>query len=356
MPTKNCPDGYSKFNGHCYMLRGGYDTWDRYTFDLAASQCRSHDSRTHLASVHNIYESAFLTTLIADTGLLEQIDVFWIGLKETNEGFLWVDQTPVDYTNWAALEPAASPDFSEVGQKAEQFRLTLLRTIVHFHSFQGCSQMHGIRSTDQTGMWSNVNCESWYPYICKAPAIYDSQDPVLPKCDADGFTTFDAYYGSCYHHERTKKKWADADAFCKDKGANLVSIHDIAEQAYVINYFEEEDNWIGLSNIGVSSRRKDVCLSYMYVLQITHLNIFFLQHHNSYAWSDGWPYTYANWNSTQPPTEATSDLCVRFNRAEGKWFTESCESEFNFACKYTTRELPTSRPAATCKALTTFLP
>ncbi len=265
MPTRNCLEGFSKFNGHCYMLVGSHDPYQRQTFDYANTQCKSYDSRSHLVGVHDIYEMAFVTTLVADTTMHEQIDVFWIGLKETDNGFLWVDQSPVDYTNWAAEEPAPSPSYTEVRTSCAIllyiFCVVLsyctssvsVSPILYVRVLQSCAQMHGIRSTDQTGMWSSVGCESWYPFICKTPAIYDTSDPDPVMCEHEGKTDWNAFYGSCYHHEATAKTWADADQFCKDRGAHLVSIQDIAEQSYMLNYFTEDDNWIGLNNIGVRS-------------------------------------------------------------------------------------------------------
>ncbi len=60
-----------------------------------------------------------------------------------------------------------------------------------------------------------------------------------------------------------------------------------------------------------------------------------LKDHNTFNWVNGWPLTYTNWNGTQPPDSPTTDLCVRYNRAQGKWFTESCDNTYHFACKYT---------------------
>ena len=82
---------------------------------------------------------------------------------------------------------------------------------------------------------------------------------------------------------------------------------DIGDQVYLINYLKEEDNWIGLSNKG---------------------------HNDYYSWVDTWPFKYANWNDTQPPSNAESDLCVRFSTVTGKWITDDCSKQYNFACKH----------------------
>ena len=54
--------------------------------------------------------------------------------------------------------------------------------------------MHGVRSTDQTGQWSNIKCDNSYAYVCKAPAIFDTADPEPTLCTAEGFTSWNKYY------------------------------------------------------------------------------------------------------------------------------------------------------------------
>ena len=29
--------------------------------------------------------------------------------------------------------------------------------------------MHGLRSSDQTGQWSNIKCDNYYAFVCKVP-------------------------------------------------------------------------------------------------------------------------------------------------------------------------------------------
>ena len=58
--------------------------------------------------------------------------------------------------------------------------------------------MHGIRSIDQTGMWTNIDCYNSYPYICKVPAIFENEDPAPTLCTGEGFTSWDDYYQGLY--------------------------------------------------------------------------------------------------------------------------------------------------------------
>ena len=52
------------------------------------------------------------------------------------------------------------------------------------------------------------------------------------------------------------RSWVEADQHCKEIGANLVSIMDTIEQAYVFVTVEMEDTWIGLNNREVSFLEK----------------------------------------------------------------------------------------------------
>ena len=62
---------------------GGEDSGARQTFDYAASQCRSMDSRAHLASIHSVQENAFVLSYLVSQPKTDEIDVFWLGLIET---------------------------------------------------------------------------------------------------------------------------------------------------------------------------------------------------------------------------------------------------------------------------------
>jgi hypothetical protein len=44
------------------------------------------------------------------------------------------------------------------------------------------------------------------------------------------------------------KPFDEAQAECKKKGANLISIHDIGAELFALNKIKASDAWIGLSN------------------------------------------------------------------------------------------------------------
>ena len=53
---------------------------------------------------------------------------------------------------------------------------------------------------------------------------------------------------SCWYLAPEPKTWDEADAYCVERGGHLASIMDIGDQVYLVNYLQQEDNWIGLSN------------------------------------------------------------------------------------------------------------
>ena len=57
--------------------------------------------------------------------------------------------------------------------------------------------------------------------------------------------TFDTYgypdlkLQSCWYLSSETLNWADAEKYCQDRGGNLASVQDVADQSYLINYFDQ---------------------------------------------------------------------------------------------------------------------
>ncbi|XP_037680424.1 low affinity immunoglobulin epsilon Fc receptor [Choloepus didactylus] len=88
-----CPENWVNFQKKCYYFGEGAKTWieARYTCE---------DLQGRLVSIHSLEEQAFLTKHADMKGS-------WIGLRDLNvEGeFIWMDGSPVDYSNWQLGEP-----------------------------------------------------------------------------------------------------------------------------------------------------------------------------------------------------------------------------------------------------------
>ena len=44
---------------------------------------------------------------------------------------------------------------------------------------------------------------------------------------------------SCWYLSSETLNWADAEKYCQDRGGNLASVQDVADQSYLINYFDQ---------------------------------------------------------------------------------------------------------------------
>ena len=115
--------------------------------------------------------------------------------------------------------------------------------------------MYSFGAGANVGKWDDDNCESAYAYVCKKSASPNNTEPPSPPlCEESSLSDKDFYRfnGACYKLVNEAKSWVEADHYCQEIGANLVSIMDTIEQAYVFVTVEMEDTWIGLNNREVS--------------------------------------------------------------------------------------------------------
>uniref|UniRef100_A0A3B3Y9F3 C-type lectin domain-containing protein n=1 Tax=Poecilia mexicana TaxID=48701 RepID=A0A3B3Y9F3_9TELE len=102
------------------------------------------------------------------------------------------------------------------------------------------------------------------------------------------------FNGRCYKYVSTLMTWADAEQHCVNQGANLVSIHSLAEENFVkllIRNFDHADGttWIGLSDL---------------------------------------------WNTGEPNNSGGSEPCVHTNYGPAKgWNDARCTHKFSSVCK-----------------------
>ena len=111
--------------------------------------------------------------------------------------------------------------------------------------------MYSFGVGDNVGKWDDDDCETAYAYVCKKSASTNNTEPPSPPlCEEPSMSDKDFYRfnGACYKLVNEAKSWVEADQHCKEMGANLVSIMDTIEQAYVFVTVEMEDTWIGLNN------------------------------------------------------------------------------------------------------------
>ncbi|XP_072014914.1 macrophage mannose receptor 1-like [Amphiura filiformis] len=131
-PSGNCPNGWDRFNDHCYLFD---ESLSLRSFDAASYQCQSQFG-ARLASVHNSDELEFIRQRAGATFTVSSI---WIGMQRWEDRFRWTDQSLIDYVNWDTLHPG----------------------------MDNCVEM----DIDSHGRWSSENCNDNSAFICKSPVL-----------------------------------------------------------------------------------------------------------------------------------------------------------------------------------------
>ncbi|CAD5219524.1 unnamed protein product [Bursaphelenchus okinawaensis] len=120
------------------------------------------------------------------------------------------------------------------------------------------------------------------------------------------------YAGYWYRMFEEELMWIPAENFCRELGAHLVSIRDLAENDFVHKLRKKNNIWTGLNKV-----------------QDTE---------GSYEWSDGTPVNYLNWDSSQPNEPEVDCVYMAYNQElKGTWFDYSCHAKLPqyFVCKLT---------------------
>ncbi|XP_064238055.1 low affinity immunoglobulin epsilon Fc receptor isoform X3 [Aotus nancymaae] len=88
-----CPENWVSFQQKCYYFGKGTKKW-------VHARYACEDVEGQLVSIHSHEEQDFLIKHASRTGS-------WIGLRnlDLKGEFIWMDGTPVDYSNWAPEEP-----------------------------------------------------------------------------------------------------------------------------------------------------------------------------------------------------------------------------------------------------------
>ena len=135
------------------------------------------------------------------------------------------------------------------------------------------------------------------PFACKATFGGTTPKPTPPPTGfcPEGFSQFQT---QCYKLVPQAANWTVARESCNKfgYGYDLVSVHSMKENAFVVSMLYEDSNgksdevWIG-----------GICEDY-------------LKHMHQYHWSDESPFNIDNWAENEPNSVSISDeLLMRFN-------------------------------------------
>ncbi|XP_033624617.1 macrophage mannose receptor 1-like [Asterias rubens] len=283
-PTNDdCPLDWVGYGSNCYKAFTPsplLDFWDSENF------CKNMGG--NLASFHNKNNEDYFIKMANIT----TDESYWIGFHDSTSegGFEWTDGSPVEYTNWHDGEPNDYDAAEDCGEM----------------SFNG----HG---------WNDINC-MWYqrPAVCMIPKgqmLATTIKPVTYKPCPTGDGDFFLYNHFCYYlsPDSNYLGWKDAEDYCHEYGAHLVSIHDQEEYDFLYNQINRLDIgsfWIGLREYSQSG---------------------------SYKWSDGTSLDYKAWVEGEPNDSNGEEKCVEMYHfdeyKDGSWNDLNCGDGRNFICK-----------------------
>ncbi|XP_017584697.1 PREDICTED: macrophage mannose receptor 1 isoform X1 [Corvus brachyrhynchos] len=275
-----CQKGWKRYGFHCYLVGSAL-----LTFSEANKTCEQ--SRAHLATVEGRNEQTFLISL---TGLRSE-KYFWIGLSDTEQqgSFRWTDGETPHFTHWNTAMPGRE---------------------------QGCVVMGtGIAA----GLWDVVSCEKTSNYLCKQraagvpPPASPGQVPVATCAEGwDRASQADSCLKFFVREGNQKKSWFEAEEFCREIGGNLVTINTREDQVLL---------WQLASDKGLNT-------------QAFWIGLFLLNPDEGFAWIDGSPVIYENWDENEPNNHGELEHCVMLNRSpQMRWNDLRCEHFLNWICE-----------------------
>ncbi|XP_051465466.1 macrophage mannose receptor 1-like isoform X2 [Apus apus] len=275
-----CQKGWKRYDFQCYLVGSAL-----LMFSEASKMCEQ--SKAHLATVESRNEQAFLISLMG----LRSEKYFWIGLSNTEEqgSFKWTSgETPL-FTHW------------NMGMPGKE---------------QGCVAMGtGITA----GLWDVVSCEKTAKFLCKQQAAGVLPPPSLVQVPAaacaegwDRGSRADSCLKFFVREGNQKKSWFEAEEFCREIGGNLVTINTREDQILT---------WQLASDKGLNT-------------QAFWIGLFLLNPDEGFAWIDGSPVTYENWDEDEPNNHEEREHCVMFNRSpQMRWNDLRCEHLLNWICE-----------------------
>ncbi|KAE9547063.1 hypothetical protein FO519_009725, partial [Halicephalobus sp. NKZ332] len=194
-PTPVCPPG-STASPHdstlCYFVVN-----ETNIFKNAESFCQTYYG-ANLPKIENEPTNFFIGELARSNGF----DSIWIGATdnptskgETCSNWYWTHWNEfLSFNDWAPSEPSSGD----------------------------CAML----SVKDGYYWHSQDCNTFLPTICQIPAVYSS-------CDS-GWELFNGTQ-MCYKTFIGKLSFDDAEAYCQDRGAHLVSIHNEEENEFVVS-------------------------------------------------------------------------------------------------------------------------
>ncbi|XP_042869527.1 macrophage mannose receptor 1-like isoform X1 [Penaeus japonicus] len=260
----------------------GWKYWDNHCYYFGLESKSWSDSRSwcqanlgsDLASITSEDENTYINSVLAN-----QYVNAWIGLHDNDAGeeWHWMDGANFGYTNWMDGEPNNQDGLEHCGE---------------------------IRSSDYyySGMWNDMPCDLLNAFVCKT---------TVKTCPE----SWTLYNGKCYYASNFEATWNVARDLCKEFNteADLVSIHSQDESDFFGDVLTHSSlgTWIGFTYDAETGQ---------------------------WAWSDGQPVNYTNWNDGEP-NNLDGEACTEIIDAVGwdthtKWNNMPCTDSRAFGCEF----------------------
>ncbi|XP_074013155.1 macrophage mannose receptor 1-like [Numenius arquata] len=236
----------------------------------------------NLVTINTREDQTLIWQLASDKGLRNQ--AFWIGLFLLNpdEGFAWIDGSPVIYEHWDEYEPNNSGELE------------------HCVMFNGSPQMR----------WNDLRCEHLLNWICEAKKGTllkpEPQYKLEYQATDDGWII---YEDKQYYFSEERVHMEQARRICQKNFADLVVIENESKRQFLWKYvytkFRGESYLIGLV---VSFDQK-------------------------FSWLDKTPVNYVAWAPNEPNFANNDENCVIMSQDFGFWKDISCAVRNRFICE-----------------------
>ncbi|KAM5307383.1 C-type mannose receptor 2 isoform 2-T2 [Glossophaga mutica] len=265
--------------------------------------------RAELASVHSQAELDFLGHNLQKFSRGQE-QHWWIGLhtSESDGRFRWTDGSIINFISWAPGKPRP------IGKDKK------------------CVYMTASRED-----WGDQRCLTALPYVCKRSNSTRKTQPLdLPPEVLGGCPSgWSQFLNKCFRVQgqapQDRVKWSEAQFSCEQQEAQLVTIANPLEQAFITASLPNVtfDLWIGLH----ASQR-------------------------DFQWVEQEPVLFANWAPGEPsgpspaasgnvPTSCAVVLHSPSTHFTGRWDDRSCTEETHgFICQKGTDPLLSPSPAA----------
>ncbi|TKR67855.1 hypothetical protein L596_023939 [Steinernema carpocapsae] len=173
-----------------------------------------------------------------------------------------------------------------------------------------------------------VDCGTKNFYVCensgeRVELRSATRTPSSPSCPK-GWEQFE---DSCFLVNINSQNQEDAKEFCKENGADLVSIHSTEENDFVSLLYVTKG---GEGNFWLGAERSNP--------------------QDAYAWSDGSAFTYQNWGQGQPDKY---NLCSMWDIYTKTWYSPYCSYSGGAVCKKLRVPKPTVFCPEECRVQTT---